>query len=78
MKRDWRLRDAALFAAAMLLVWALAPVLTGQQEAWDAEPYYTLARMVSGFIAGLCRRCVKRDLGIDSETVEEVLTRVVH
>ncbi len=52
MKGGWRLRDATLFAAAMMLLWALSPYVTGQKEPWDSG-YYLFALAGFVFVAGL-------------------------
>lgn len=52
MKGAWRLRDAGLFAAAMMLLWALSPHVTGEKEPWD-HGYYLFALAGFGFVAGL-------------------------
>lgn len=34
--------------------WALSPVVTGQQEAWDHFGYYVIALFIGGVVAGSC------------------------
>ena len=47
-------KSPLLFGLSALLgalIWLLSPVLTGQQEPWDASPsYYYSALVVAGFI----------------------------